>query len=690
MSPTVIAFYLFGTAFFFSALAFTYYGFKNARLMRGPLGHQFMAMGAGLFLAAILVGAFDHFLFPGSGLVYIEFLIWVIGLVSIVFGGILRTREIQRVHKISILRALTTMPTAKVYFAGITILLFVSLPFSIFSIFASIRPEPRWFNALNLGLWTISFAAMAIAERQLHLAVRPSAIAVAGATIEEELLLREDILSLRLYSDFASRLFVSALPMVGLWTLRDILAHYAHRHSILRDCEMTDAGVLVIERAVERLTKVSEKDGLHDVLDGYSVLVSRLIDLYSALVSPELAVEMVTRNYRAIKERYRETWILHKLLESVPQGFLEEEKLALLSREELGEKVKERTRELEESLIKAKEVSEALRASNASFHNIVERSTDGVVVVDQMGIVQFANPAVESFFAQGAKDLIGEPFGFPTVAGEIKEIDIVRNGGQQGIAELRIVETEWEEKAAYLALLRDITERKRAEEQIRSSLEEKEMLLKEIHHRVKNNLQVVSSLLYLQSKSTEEHEILAVLQESQHRIRSMALVHEKLYQTQDLIRIDFAEYIESLSNYLVRSYGVSPARVKLTIDVNDVFLDLDTAIPCGLIVNELVSNCLKHAFPDGQAGEIHIELCTTHEGHCTLVVTDNGTGFPQELDLCTMQSLGLRLVNSLVSQLEGIIELDRCEGTRFKIVFAEPVALKKGVAAQSEQEPQSS
>jgi two-component sensor histidine kinase len=157
----------------------------------------------------------------------------------------------------------------------------------------------------------------------------------------------------------------------------------------------------------------------------------------------------------------------------------------------------------------------------------------------------------------------------------------------------------------------------------------------------------------------------------------MVLVHERLYQSPDLARIDFAEYIQSLANYLFRSYGVNTNAIKLKTNVHDVFLGVDTAIPCGLILNELVSNALKHAFPDGRAGEIRIEL-RADDGQLMLVVSDNGVGFPEDLGFRDTASLGLQLVSTLVDQLEGTIELDRSGGTTFKITFAEPRCKERG------------
>ena len=215
----------------------------------------------------------------------------------------------------------------------------------------------------------------------------------------------------------------------------------------------------------------------------------------------------------------------------------------------------------------------------------------------------------------------------------------------------------------------EIAERRHAEEQITASLQEKEMLLREIHHRVKNNLQVISSLLFLQSQQIQEPEALRMFQDSQHRVRSMALVHERLYRTQDLARVDFAQYIRDLAGYLLRAYSVAPDLVRMNIHVRDVSLGIDVAVPCGLIVSELISNALTHAFPDGRAGEILIEMCTGPGGQCTLVVGDDGVGLPQDLDLEHTGTLGLRLVGRLANQLGAAVELDGKRGTRFEMTF---------------------
>jgi PAS domain S-box-containing protein len=211
-------------------------------------------------------------------------------------------------------------------------------------------------------------------------------------------------------------------------------------------------------------------------------------------------------------------------------------------------------------------------------------------------------------------------------------------------------------------------ELKQAEEQLKASLKEKEVLLREIHHRVKNNLQVISSLLRLQSRHIRDEEVHKVFKESQDRVKTMAIIHEKLYQSNDLARVDFAEYIKDLTANLYRSYGVSREAIGLRIQVKNLFLDIDTANPCGLIINELVSNSLKYAFPGGERGEIFIDLRSDHD-QIILTVGDNGGAFPKELDFRKTQSLGLQLVISLVEQLEGTIDFHSDGKTEFRISF---------------------
>ena len=222
-----------------------------------------------------------------------------------------------------------------------------------------------------------------------------------------------------------------------------------------------------------------------------------------------------------------------------------------------------------------------------------------------------------------------------------------------------------------ITVVRDITERKRAEKQIRVSLQEKEMLLKEIHHRVKNNFQIITSMLSLQENTIKDKESLKLLREPKNRIRSMALIHERLYQSRDLAHIDFAEYINIVTREIYQTYHCDPNQVALQIDAEKILLGIEKAIPCGLIVNELISNAIKHAFPKKtkKGGEISITL-KERNNIVNLTISDNGVGIPDSIDIEKVDSVGLKLVHRLTeTQLKGDIQLNRMKGTTYTVTF---------------------
>ncbi|MDD8025421.1 MAG: PAS domain-containing protein [Acidobacteriota bacterium] len=232
---------------------------------------------------------------------------------------------------------------------------------------------------------------------------------------------------------------------------------------------------------------------------------------------------------------------------------------------------------------------------------------------------------------------------------------------------------EWGEPEYLLGISEDITERKRDEDRLKTSLAEKEVLLREVHHRVMSNLQVITSLLRLQLAATGDESCRAFYRSTYGRIRTIAMVHEKLYASSDLSRIDFGDYVQELAVHLFQFHQVDPRKVRLTTNIEKVSLDVQTAIPCGLILNELIINALLHAFPDGRNGTIEVGLKIPAFGGFELSVADDGVSLPPEIDAASTPTLGLQVVHLLAEQIDGAVEVDRNGGTRIRIVSRRPI-----------------
>jgi PAS domain S-box-containing protein len=315
------------------------------------------------------------------------------------------------------------------------------------------------------------------------------------------------------------------------------------------------------------------------------------------------------------------------------------------------------------------QANQNLTLENFRWHTSQIERRETIYISDKSDIHPNAGPFIQDMASRECTSLIHVPIAY--------------RGKAFGFVGLESQQTEKTWSVDIIVLLRMVgdilanaLERKQVEEQLNTSLKEKEVLLKEIHHRVKNNMQVISSLLNLQSSRIQNQEILEMFKESQDRIRSMSLIHERLYQSADLAKIDFSHYIQNLATYLFQSYRIDPDAVVLNTDVQDVSLDINKAIPCGLIINELVSNSLKYAFPHvedkekgkREKGKIDVHL-DSDNGKITLLVKDNGIGLPEDLDIETASSFGLQLVTTLVAQLNGRINIKKKPGAWFKITF---------------------
>jgi PAS domain S-box-containing protein len=326
------------------------------------------------------------------------------------------------------------------------------------------------------------------------------------------------------------------------------------------------------------------------------------------------------------------------------------------------------------------------------YKNLVENANNIIIRWDRNGNYTFLNQYAEKFFGYNHQDLIGKPVlgntvpsmettgkSLETMLEDILEHpdNYIQNVNEVITKDQKRYWMQWANNPIYdrqgrvkeiQSIGMDITEKKQAEQRIEASLREKEILLKEIHHRVKNNLQIVSSLLNLQSLQIADKALAKSLTTSRNRIHSMALVHEKLYQSENLSRVDFKQYIKELTLYLFDSYDVKPEKIESHFDLQTVTYAVDIAIPCGLIVHELVSNALQHAFPGNRSGTISISL-RDENGATKLSVGDDGVGLPAGKDIENEQHLGLQLVDMLTDQLKGTVSTDRSSGTRFSIEF---------------------
>lgn len=338
-----------------------------------------------------------------------------------------------------------------------------------------------------------------------------------------------------------------------------------------------------------------------------------------------------------------------------------------------------------------------LTLSEKRYRTLVETPNLVVILMDTQNNFLYVSPQIEAWLGYAPQDFYSDPAIFDRIV-HPEDLDNIRTfltSGESPV--LRDLEFRWCDQSSgqfrwasgslfpiyenptdeqlnrvsmVQVVIQDITERKQVEEFVRDSLEEKEVLLREIHHRVKNNLQIVSSLLHLQASGLQDERVQEIFNDSQNRINSMALIHEELYNTGDLARIDFADYARTLIENLFDSYGLNTHHISLDIQVDALPLNLDRAIPMGLIINELVSNSLKYAFPDAHPGRIAIALQASGADRFTLRVSDDGGGLPEDVDIHHPTSLGLKLVLTLANQIGGKIELDRSRGTSFTITRA--------------------
>ena len=327
-----------------------------------------------------------------------------------------------------------------------------------------------------------------------------------------------------------------------------------------------------------------------------------------------------------------------------------------------------------------------LKIQEARYHGVFDYSDIGILLAeaknDDPTIIE-VNKKGLSILGFEPDQITGKPLSL-VVPGTLPRhllMDQIQKDGQPMIAEsvltrkdgttipVLISGSRMPDEMVILNIM-DIGDRKKSEDQLQRSLREKEILLREVHHRVKNNMQVISGLIELQSAQISDPETHRLFQESYERIKTMALIHESLYRSEDFARIDFSIYLDKLISYLLSSYGRTRDEISVDIRLQVIYMNMDIAVPCGLIANELISNSLKHGFPGGRRGTISIRLENAGEKECEFMVSDDGVGFPPGLDFRKTPSFGLQLINGLAShQMRGTVELRKGTGTTFVIRF---------------------
>ena len=351
-----------------------------------------------------------------------------------------------------------------------------------------------------------------------------------------------------------------------------------------------------------------------------------------------------------------------------------------------------------------RDISDRFKAAE-QFRLAIEAAPTGMIMMDRTGLIVLVNVQIEKLFGYAREELLGrriamliperfrsghpdlredffsDPKARPMSGG--RELYGLRKDSTEVPIEIGLNPIQTFEGEFVLSSVVDITERKRADlereklmgqlrtlnSELSATLKEREVLLQEIHHRVKNNLQVISSLINMQARQLEDASSRDALEECQTRVQAIALIHEKLYQSKNYSSVPFSEYAKSLAANVFSAMGIPSTAIVLDLAIEDLSLAMDKAIPCGLILNELITNSVKHAFPDGRQGIVRVELRKTNEREIVMAVRDNGTGMSAAFDLASSKSLGLSLVYTLVEQLEGRVEILGDGGTTFQISF---------------------
>lgn len=340
----------------------------------------------------------------------------------------------------------------------------------------------------------------------------------------------------------------------------------------------------------------------------------------------------------------------------------------------------------------------ALKESQRMFQELFENSPDAIIVVDDQGRIKQLNTQLEKLFGYKREELYGQtieilmPSRFHDIHVSHRReyfhhphrrqmgvgLDLFgrKKDGTEFNVDIMLSPIQSSEQASTLAVIRDITEKKKAETELEESSKKNAVLLREIHHRVKNNLQIISSLLHIQTSHISDASAIEILNEACGRVRTIALIHEKLYQSTDFSKINFSDYIKEFSKEFFHAHLMTKKDFQFDQQVENIYFSIETAIPCSLIINEILANSIKYAFPKNQKGKIWLKMLSI-DGSYLLEIGDNGIGFPKDFDLAGLSTFGLKLIQDLVKQLNGTLKIKNENGAVYTIIFKESVYKKK-------------
>lgn len=716
MIPVEFLLYFFCCTFLLLAFLYAFYSSKYARLMFGSNSRYLKMFGAILFLIAGINTTIDVLIFPSNVLRLSALLLWIVGLVILGHDVISGGRIIQKIYHGSFLKIALRFPGSIYNLVGISILLLYIIPVSLLHV---LHPKPNafiWNNVLSFASWTcFSLSLVLSVKTRMHSLSRvPS-----EEKQEEVIFLRDDILVVKAYGSLINR-FLERVNLAP-WIIRGSVSEYLENNPILfQDCQLKRDGTIDFEPTVNNIDRIKGEMEvrIQQSCRMFSALSSRLLKLYSATTSQEHSEAVLAESFQITRELYGHSASFLEVLRSLPAGVMEREKVALMSKEELETRVRERTQELEKARDYSNQLLEDIKIAEANLRRVITENVDSIIIVDKDGIVRFVNPAAEALFARKAEEWLNEPFQFSVKPDEVMVFEITREDGKTVVAEMRAVEIEWEEKMAYLASIRDITQRKILEEKLHQAekMEAIGTLAGGVAHDLNNVLAGIVSypellLMKIDSiteKMKENDPLRERLLSLKKPIETIETSGQKAAATvQDLLTlarrgVPVTDVVNL--NEIIRDYLASPeyeklrlyhqkVEVKINFEKNLLNI-LGSPVHLSKTVMNLISNA-SEAMPDGGMILISTEnryidspihgYDNVEEGdYAVLKIQDNGIGIPPE-DLSKIfepfytkkamgrsgTGLGMAVVWGTVKDHKGYIDIESSEGrgTTFKLFF---------------------